>query len=156
MQRNLSLTLEPMEHLPLIWGDGARIQQLLGHLVGNAIKYTPDGGRITLSGRMVVPSTAQKDERFVELVVTDTGVGIDPGEQDHIFEQFYEVRDPRLHSSSKTAFMGGGAGLGLAITRGVAEAHGGWVWVESEAFDPERCPGSSFHVVLPLGSPPQQ
>jgi signal transduction histidine kinase len=156
MQRNLSLTLEPMEHLPLIWGDGARIQQLLGHLVGNAIKYTPDGGRITLSGRMVVPSTAQKDEQFVELVVTDTGVGIDPGEQDHIFEQFYEVRDPRLHSSSKTAFMGGGAGLGLAITRGVAEAHGGWVWVESEAFDPERCPGSSFHVVLPLGSPPQQ
>jgi signal transduction histidine kinase len=156
IQRNLLLALEPMEHLPLIWGDGTRIQQLLGHLIANAIKYTPDGGRITLSGRIVAPSAAQKDERFVELVVADTGVGIDPNEQDRIFEQFYEVRDPRLHSTSKIAFMGSGVGLGLAITRGVAEAHGGWVWVESEGYDPERCPGSSFHVVLPLGNPPSQ
>jgi signal transduction histidine kinase len=96
------------------------------------------------------------DGRFVEIVVADSGVGIDPGEQDHIFEQFYEVRDPSLHSTSKTDFLGGGAGLGLAITRGVAEAHGGSLWVESDGYDPERCPGSRFHVMLPVGAPPDR
>jgi signal transduction histidine kinase len=159
-QRNLTIMLEPMEHLPTIWGDSTRTKQMLVHLIGNAIKYTPDGGSITLSGRQVgqeIRSAASdhvEGEHFVELIVADTGIGIDPSEQDRIFEQFYEVRDPRLHSTSKTDFMGGGAGLGLAITRGVAEAHGGWVWVESEGYDPDTCPGSRFHVVLPVGAPP--
>jgi signal transduction histidine kinase len=159
-QRNLTLALQPMGHLPVIWGDGARIQQILDHLIRNAIKYTPDGGSITVSGKITGAETGaaepegSRDERFVEFIVADTGVGIDPGEQNRVFEQFYEVRDPRLHSTSKTAFMGGGAGLGLAITRGVAEAHGGWIWVESEGYDPDRCPGSRFHVVLPVGAPP--
>jgi signal transduction histidine kinase len=160
-QRNLTLTLAPMEQLPIIWGDGARIQQMLSHLIGNAIKYTPDGGRITVTGRVMgrearLPSSDRpQGGPFIELVVADTGVGIQPEEQERIFEQFYEARDPRLHSSSKTAFMGGGAGLGLSITRGVAEAHGGWIWVESEGYDPERCPGSRFHVVLPVGKSPK-
>ncbi|GAB4536929.1 MAG: hybrid sensor histidine kinase/response regulator [Anaerolineae bacterium] len=161
-RRKLTLTLKSMRHLPTIWGDGARIGQMLEHLIGNAIKYTPDGGRITISGRQMghearrlAPGHVEGD-RFIELIVADTGVGIDPNEQERIFEQFYEVRDPRLHSTSKTDFMGGGAGLGLAITRGVAEAHGGWVWVESEGFDPQRCPGSRFHVVLPVGSSPDR
>jgi signal transduction histidine kinase len=159
-QRNLTLRLEPMDHLPIIWADGTRIQQVLGHLISNAIKFTPDGGRITVSGRIMGReagvSTADRPqgERFIEVIVADTGVGIHPEEQERVFEQFYEVRDPRLHSTSKTAFMGGGAGLGLAITRGVAEAHGGWVWVDSEGYDPERCPGSRFHMVLPVGKPP--
>jgi signal transduction histidine kinase len=161
-QRNLNLKLEPMETLPTIWGDGVRIQQILGHLISNAIKFTPDGGSITVSGRIVskkqqddiMAATQPLDDEYVEIIVTDTGIGIDQSEQDRIFDQFYEVRDPSLHSTSKTDFMGGGAGLGLAITRGVAEAHGGWVWVESEGHDPECCPGSRFHVVLPTGTPP--
>ena len=160
--RNVRLTLEAMDSLPIIWGDGQRIQEVLAHLIGNAIKYTPDGGRVTVSGRTLgreahrASLNLEQDKRFVELIVSDTGIGIDPDEQDRIFEQFYEVREPRLHSSSKVAFMGGGAGLGLAITRGIAEAHGGWVWVASERCDPNRCPGSTFHVVLPVGEPPEQ
>jgi signal transduction histidine kinase len=160
-RRNLTLTLEPMGHLPTIWGDGGRIQQALGHLIGNAVKFTPDGGSVTVSGRVVsheqLDTTAPNppvDDHFVEVIVADTGIGIDPSEQSRIFEQFYEVRDPSLHSTSKTDFMGGGAGLGLAITRGVAEAHGGWVWVESDGYDPDLFPGSRFHVVLPVGAPP--
>lgn len=160
-ERKVTLTLESMRPLPTIWGDGARIQQILGHLINNAIKYTPNGGNVTVSGRAVskkqLDAKATKrlpDDNYVEIIVTDTGIGIDPAEEDRIFEQFYEVRDPSLHSTSKTDFMGGGAGLGLAITRGVAEAHGGWVWVESEGNDPERCPGSRFHVALPVGAPP--
>ena len=161
-RRNMTLTLEPLDHLSPIWGDGGRIQQILSNLIGNAVKYTPDGGSITISGRVVgreVCATAPDrlaDETFVEFVVADTGVGVDPGEQDRIFERFYEVRDPRLHSTSKTDFMGGGVGLGLAIARGVTEAHGGWIWVESEGYDPERCPGSRFHVVLPVGTLPER
>ncbi len=92
----------------------------------------------------------------MQLIVADTGIGIDPGEQDHIFDQFCEAREPYLHSNSKTDSMGSGAGLGLSITRGVPEAHGSWVWVESEGYDPERCPGSRFQVVLPFGSPPNR
>jgi signal transduction histidine kinase len=161
-RRNLTLTLEPMDHLPSIWGDGSRIQQALGHLIGNAVKFTPDGGTVTVSGRVVsqekmnstAPDRPLVDDHFVEVIVADTGIGIDPVEQSPIFEQFYEVRDPSLHSTSKTDFMGGGAGLGLAITRGVVEAHGGWVWVESDGYDPDRCPGSRFHLVLPVGAPP--
>jgi len=161
-QRNLNLKLEPMETLPTIWGDGGRSQQILGHLISNAIKFTPDGGSVTVSGRIVnkkqqndiMAATQPLDDKYVEIIVTDTGIGIDQSEKDRIFDQFYEVRDPSLHSTSKTDFMGGGAGLGLAITRGVAEAHGGWVWVESEGHDPERCPGSRFHMVLPMGTPP--
>jgi signal transduction histidine kinase len=160
-RRNLTLTLEPMGHLPTIWGDGGRIQQTLGHLIGNAVKFTPDGGSITVSGRVVSQEQLDTrapnpplDDHFVEVIVADTGIGIEPSEQGRIFEQFYEVQDPSLHSTSKTEFMGGGAGLGLAITRGVAEAHGGWVWVESDGYDPDRFPGSRFHVVLPVGAPP--
>jgi signal transduction histidine kinase len=80
-------------------------------------------------------------------------VGIPPEQQEHIFENFHEVRKIEYHSTSKTEFMGGGAGLGLPIARGVAEAHGGSLWVESEAYDPQRCPGSKFHLILPIEEP---
>jgi signal transduction histidine kinase len=160
-QREQTLTLEPLDHLPIIWGDGGRVLQILHHIIGNAIKYTPNGGRVIVGGRVlgqeVADATAEPapEASYVELTVTDTGVGIDPNEQEHIFEPFYEVRDPRFHSTSKTDFMGGGAGLGLSIARGVAEAHGGWIWMESEGYDPDRCPGSCFHVVLPVGTLPK-
>jgi signal transduction histidine kinase len=161
-QREQTLTLEPLDHLPIIWGDGGRVLQILNHVIGNAVKYTPNGGSVTVGGRVLgqeAPDAAAEpapEASYVELTVTDTGVGIDPDEQEHIFEPFYEVRDPRFHSTSKTDFMGGGAGLGLSIARGVAEAHGGWIWMESEGYDPDHCPGSCFHVVLPVGSLPKR
>jgi signal transduction histidine kinase len=62
--------------------------------------------------------------------------------------------DVSLHSSGKTKFKGGGPGLGLAITKGIIEAHQGSVWVESEGYDEVRCPGSIFHVLLPLRTQP--
>jgi signal transduction histidine kinase len=160
-QREQTLTLERLDHMPIIWGDGGRILQILNHIVGNAIKYTPNGGSVVVGGRVLgqeIPDAADEsasEASYVELTVTDTGVGIDSKEQEHIFEPFYEVRDPRYHSTSKTDFMGGGAGLGLSIARGVAEAHGGWIWMESEGYDPDRCPGSCFHVVLPVGTLPK-
>jgi signal transduction histidine kinase len=160
-RREQTLTLEPLDYLPIIWGDGSRILQILNQIIGNAIKYTPNGGSIVVGGRVLgqeAPADATEpaqEASYVELNVTDSGVGIDPAQHERIFEPFYEVRDPRYHSTSKTDFMGGGAGLGLSIARGVAEAHGGWIWVESEGYDPDRCPGSCFHVVLPVGTLPK-
>ncbi|MDW8234820.1 MAG: HAMP domain-containing sensor histidine kinase, partial [Roseiflexaceae bacterium] len=85
-----------------------------------------------------------------EISVADTGIGIDDEHKELIFEKFYLVGSVDLHSSSKTAFKGGGPGLGLAIAKGVARAHGGRIWVESPGHDEKTCPGSTFFLQLPI------
>jgi signal transduction histidine kinase len=70
-----------------------------------------------------------------------------------IFEKFYQTGQIALHSTGKTKFKGGGPGLGLAVARGIVQAHRGRVWAESERYDEEACPGSHFHVLLPLSGP---
>lgn len=130
----------------LIFGDVERLQQVFRNLLTNAIKYTPDGGRITVDGRLL--------PGFVEVWVADTGIGIAPEDQRIIFDKFGRLGDPQTHSSGKTRFKGGGPGLGLAIAKGIIEAHGGSIWVESPGYDEEKCPGSTFHVLLPLRDEP--
>lgn len=130
----------------LIFADPERIYQALKNILSNAIKYTPDGGRITIDGRMM--------PGFIELIITDTGIGIASEHQDTIFEKFGQLGDVSLHSSGKTKFKGGGPGLGLPIARGIVKAHGGTLWVESEGHDEEKCPGSTFHILLPIRSQP--
>jgi signal transduction histidine kinase len=124
-----------------IYIDSARIMQAVRNVINNAIKYTPDGGTITIDGR--------KLQGFLELIITDTGIGISPENQAVIFEKFGQLGSVELHSSGKTKFKGGGPGLGLPIARGILEAHGGSIWVESEGYDELRCPGSTFHILLP-------
>ena len=130
----------------LIFADPERLYQAIKNIISNAIKYTPDGGRISIDGRMM--------PGFVELTVTDSGIGISPENQDTIFEKFGQLGDVSLHSSGKTKFKGGGPGLGLPIAKGIIEAHGGTIWVESEGYDEVRCPGATFHILLPLRSQP--
>jgi len=124
-----------------IYIDSARIMQAVRNVINNAIKYTPDGGTITVDGR--------KLQGFIELIISDTGIGISPENQAMIFEKFGQLGSVELHSSGKTKFKGGGPGLGLPIARGILEAHGGSIWVESEGYDEIRCPGSTFHILLP-------
>lgn len=158
-RRHQTLRVTNTDHIPTMWADGERITQILRNLVSNAVKYTPDGGVIELSAelvggrRLASPDGNSGPNQFVKIIVSDTGIGIAPENQERIFQNFYEVRDIELHSTSKGEFMGGGTGLGLAIARGVAEAHGGSLWVESEGHDSQRCPGSKFHLILPLGQP---
>jgi len=140
--RDLQFEFENLTDLPLIEGDGQRLHQAFWNIISNAIKYTPDGGRINIKGHGI--------EDMVHISVKDTGVGIPPEETERIFNRFYVLEDTQLHHTSKTALKGGGLGLGLTVTRGIIEAHGGRVWAESEGYDEEKLPGSTFHVLLPL------
>jgi len=142
-ERDLTLQVEDFPGSDeMIFADSERLYQAFLNLLTNAVKYTPDGGKITISGRML--------PGFIEVTVSDTGIGIDPDDQTLIFEKFGNLGDAALHSSGKTKFKGGGPGLGLPITKGIIEAHGGTIWVESPGYDEKACPGSTFHVLLPI------
>jgi signal transduction histidine kinase len=149
-ERNIHLSVTHAEGRPEIKGDPPLIQKALYQLMVNAIKYTPDGGKIMITTR---PSVMEDNSPSLEIAVRDRGIGIDAEHQDLIFEKFYQVGTVALHSSGKTTFKGGGPGLGLALVRGVARAHGGKVWVESAGHDEVNFTGSTFYLMLPLEPP---
>ncbi len=146
-QRRQTLVVNGIQELPQVEGDPGRLVQAFGNLINNAIKFTPDGGRIEIWGRVV-----HGPEPVIEIVIADSGVGIDPRDHDLIFDKFYRVESSDLHSTGTIKYKGAGPGLGLAIAKGVIEGHGGRIWVESEAYDEESCPGSRFHILLPIQS----
>ena len=149
-ERNIDLIIEQDADTPSINADPSLIQKAVYHLVVNAIKYTPDGGKVTMRSR---PITFKNDVQGVELSVADTGIGLEAEHHELIFEKFYQVGDVAIHSSGKTSFKGGGPGLGLAIVRGVARAHGGKAWVESSGYDEDNFPGCTFYLHLPIDPP---
>jgi signal transduction histidine kinase len=129
--------------------DGERLFQAISNVVSNAIKYTPDGGNITIDGRRL--------HDFIEIMIEDNGIGIDVHDQEKIFDKFELIGEVEYHSSGKLKFKGGGPGLGLPIAKGIIEAHGGRIWVESDGYDEINFPGSIFHILLPLREePPEQ
>lgn len=115
--------------LPLVSADPRRIGQVLVNLLENAIKFTPQGGSITL--------TAKELPKEVEFVVSDTGIGIESSELEKIFERFYQIKNPALSNHE-------GAGLGLAISREIVRLHGGQIWAKS----PDNH-GTELHFTLP-------
>jgi signal transduction histidine kinase len=151
-ERRISLEMDGIMELPVIYADFKRLVQAFTNLIGNAVKYTPDHGNITVQARMA-PTHQANEEEYIELVIADTGIGIDPKFHELIFEKFFRIGDPQLHSTGNTKFKGAGPGLGLPIAKGVIEAHGGRIWVESEGEDEERLPGSHFHIILPVRPP---
>jgi signal transduction histidine kinase len=148
-ERRQTLVVEGLESLPALTGDDKRLVQVFSHLVQNAIKYTPDGGHIRITGRLLNGVT-EPQERAVEIVVADTGIGIAPDDLGRVFDKFYRAGDVMFHSTGKTKFKGAGPGLGLTIARGIVEAHGGRIWAESLGYDEQTRPGSQFHIVLPV------
>jgi two-component system sensor histidine kinase BaeS len=116
--------------LPSVLADQDRITQVLTNLVGNALQYTPAGGKITILARL------HQDE--VQVSVVDTGIGIPAGHLPHLFTRFYRVDKSRSRQS------GGGSGIGLTIARYLVEAHGGRIWAESKG----DTQGSTFTFTL--------
>ncbi|MDZ4765349.1 MAG: hybrid sensor histidine kinase/response regulator [Chloroflexota bacterium] len=140
-ERKLRVHFQRQDWSERMTADAELLKLALNNLLSNAIKYTPDGGLITLHVR--------RHEDALRFSVRDTGIGIAKEHHQSIFERFSTINNPEFHTTSKTAFMGGGLGLGLAICKGIIEAHGGRIWVESAGNDPIRLPGSEFIVVLP-------
>lgn len=128
-ERRIELCAEPPERESMVRADEGRLLQVIGNLVGNAIKFTAVGGRIVLS--------AQRNGVEVVFSVADTGPGIAPEHLSHLFDRFWQARDGDRR----------GLGLGLAITKGIVEAHGGRIWVESVVGV-----GSRFSFAIPTGT----
>lgn len=128
-QRDISITVEPTDDLPLVSADSLRMGQVMSNLIENALKFTPTGGHITLAGK-------QMDDGGIELTVRDTGVGIEPGEHEKIFDRFYRIKRGEQVEDK-------GSGLGLAICREIVRLHGGRIWAEGEMGR-----GSTFHLTL--------
>jgi len=126
---SLELRIEIDEELPEIWADRHRLLQVFENLIGNAIKFTPKGGRITLA--------ATKRPGEIVFSVADTGVGISPQSLPHIFDRFWQAERSQRR----------GAGLGLPICKGIVEAHGGRIWVESTLGS-----GSTFFFTIPTAT----
>ena len=135
--RGHALTLEIADALPRVDGDPDRISQVVINLLGNAIKYTPDGGRIRIR---VYPEPDR-----VHLEVTDTGIGIKAEDIGKLFKRFSTLGDVTKHRTGKNEFLAGGTGLGLSIVQGIVRAHEGQIWVDSEYGR-----GSTFHVQWPI------
>jgi signal transduction histidine kinase/DNA-binding response OmpR family regulator len=128
--RGIAFHVNAPADLPRLRMDAPRIMQVIGNLVGNAVKFTPEGGSVTLG--------AAWDGRELHVSVADTGAGITPEQLPHVFGRFWQADDADRR----------GLGLGLAIARGIVEAHGGRIWVQSEPGE-----GSTFHFTLPAAAP---
>jgi len=146
--QGVALHIEAAGDLPQIDADPQRMAQVLANLVANALRYTPEGGSITLDATTDhrPPNTNQVGEHsvvgrqssVVTLTVSDTGRGIAPEDLPHVFDRFYRADRSRTRGS-------GGAGLGLAITRQIVAAHGGLIWAESELGY-----GTTISIALPV------
>jgi signal transduction histidine kinase len=122
--RRVGVTLETDRSIPRLRLDGPRLTEAISNLVRNGIRFTPDGGRVE------VHSSWRGGELKIE--VSDTGIGIAPENQDKLFEKGFVIRESLNHHSSNTLeFKSAGLGLGLSIARGIVEAHGGTITVES-------------------------
>ena len=149
-ERRIAFAKNGFEDLPIIEADGTRLVQALENLISNGIKYTPDGGMVKIEGQT---TTMGDSTPAIEMMVSDTGIGIDPEYHERIFEKVFRIDDVAHHSTGKTKFKGAGPGLGLALVKAIAQAHGGEVWVESPGHDELNYPGSKFFFVIPINSP---
>ncbi|HEX2696763.1 MAG TPA: ATP-binding protein [Anaerolineales bacterium] len=127
-QKKISIHLNAAPDLPEINVDPERMKQVLGNIIDNALRYTPDNGAINLS--------AQSIEHMIEIKVQDSGPGVAPDELDHIFERFYRTESSRARNE-------GGSGLGFAIAKSLVEKHNGHIWAESK-------PGEGLSVIIQL------
>ena len=145
--RNQTLSVEIPPDLGSADVEGAKVRDSLNHLLLNAVKFTPDGGRIVLGAERVA-NGAGDDSESVRIRVIDTGSGIDPASRDRLFEPFFTGYDVSHHSSGRFEHGRRGLGLGLSVVKAFVEMHGGTVRVDTEV---DR--GTTFTITLPVRAP---
>jgi signal transduction histidine kinase len=133
-KKHIAVNVDMAPEIPDIWGDTKRVHQILVNLLSNAVKYTPDTGAVTLAVRHNETSDT------VEISVSDTGIGIPADLLPDIFDRFSRVERPEIQQTV-------GTGLGLSIAKGLVEAHGGEIWVDSE-----EGLGTCFTFTLPIAT----
>ena len=136
-EKSIRLTCDVPDDLPMVWGDREKVERIMMNLVGNAFKFTPEGGIVCISA-----GTFGEDGKNAVVSVRDSGIGIPKDQLANVFERFYQVKGA---DNGK----GNGIGIGLAITKGLVEAHQGTIWVESEVGK-----GSQFVFTLPISEEP--
>ncbi len=152
-QRKIALTSRGLRGLPPIQADLPRLVQAFRNVIVNAIKFTPDGGRIEIVASVESATSALESGDHIRVDIRDTGVGIDKKNLELVFKKFFRAYDPSLHSTGTYKFLGAGPGLGLTIARGVIEGHSGKIWAESDGHDMKDFPGSVFVIRLPVSTP---
>lgn len=132
--KRITLDLDLPPDIPHVLADEDRVMQIITNLAGNALQYTPEGGRVTISGSQLANN--------VQISIRDTGLGIPQEHLQYVFDRFYRV------DKSRSRATGGGSGIGLTIARALVEAHGGKIWVESAGSEQ----GSTFTFTLPIAN----
>jgi len=130
-EKDIEIAINIPDNLPLVFVDGDRTRQIITNLVSNSIKFTPEEGKISIK--------IQDDKEYLQVSISDTGIGIPPEQINRIFDKFEQVREVRERVKGPK-----GTGLGLAIVKSLVEAQGGKIWVESELDK-----GSTFYFTLP-------
>ncbi len=127
------------DDLPLVAADRNRLIQIMTNFISNANKYTPSGGRVTIIARATRNVwDSQGAPEVIHCAVQDTGIGMSEDDLNHLFTPYFRSENPTVREQP-------GTGLGLTITRGLIELHGGTIWVESELNV-----GSTFHFTIPV------
>lgn len=145
-ERSLTILAVDLHTLPLVSADPRKMKIAFQNIIGNAVKYTPDGGEIEISGRCLA-------QNQVEIYVKDSGIGVPLDEQKRVFDMFHVLGSLNTHSTSKSAYRGGGFGLGLPIAQGIVAAHQGTIRLESDGYDESLLPGTVCVVTLPFVAP---
>ena len=148
MKHGIRLELDT-DDIPEITADERKLKQIMYNLLSNAVKFTPDGGKIRLSahianGRAMTRNkdASERNPKYIEIAVHDTGIGIKAQDLDRIFEPFEQI-EKTVNPQDQ------GTGLGLSLTRRLVKLHGGKVWAQSQGVGQ----GSSFHIIIPHRQP---
>ena len=165
-ERELSIELAEFPDDAMLHGDAHHLRRAFSRLLENALKFSPGGGWIRISGKVRTrEEVAERTQRlkafsesffngaladnYLEMAICDSGIGLGEEELVRVFDKFHAVGDISSHSSSRANFGGKGVGLGLTLVKGIVETHEGLIWAESAG--PQQ--GSSFLILLPLADP---
>ncbi|MCX7991582.1 MAG: ATP-binding protein [Proteobacteria bacterium] len=141
--KNIQLIFQNLEDLPIVNVDSKRLETVFRNLIVNAIKFTKEGGKITVTGSI----ETENGTNYIKISIRDEGCGISKFNLDKIFNEFFTLPPPP--NVSKISNLKG-SGLGLSIAKGIIEAHRGKIWAESEGYDPEKYPGATFYIMIPV------